>query len=398
MFPLRTRTENEEETLIGRPDISNFIVLPTFAVEIIEMLDGGQTIGEVEAVFEERFGEPVDVYSFAQDLISDYQFVHTVDGEVVNEQVVQEDHLSWVSDRVGNFFFHPVAFALYVLVFLSGLVMCLFNRSYFPVYSDVFVSSSVTVSLVVAFASGWFFLGLHEFGHLAAARSLGVGSRLALSHRMMFMVAETRMSNIVLVEPKRRYRAYFAGMGWDAALLGIGIWLQYGHDAGWWTLSAGFLAFVRMVNLSWMMALAFQFQFFMQTDIYYVFTTKFNCKNLMENTKLALRRLYRPWTEAEQEEWDGVSENEKRVISWYKWFFVIGAVWAVVMFCLFTLRQAIEFISRVYADMSKHDVLSWPFLDGVLLILITLVPFCVVVWSWVRTWRARRAERAEAIF
>ncbi|MGE5704932.1 MAG: PqqD family protein, partial [Clostridia bacterium] len=47
MHPLDSRLENEEEVLIGRSDISNFIILPTFAVDIIELLDSGWSIERV---------------------------------------------------------------------------------------------------------------------------------------------------------------------------------------------------------------------------------------------------------------------------------------------------------------------------------------------------------------
>ncbi|PFR59498.1 hypothetical protein COK29_29740, partial [Bacillus cereus] len=62
---------------------------------------------------------------------------------------------------------------------------------------------------------------------LISARSLKIGSRIGLSHRLVFMVAETDMSNIVLIPPQKRFRAYLAGMAWDGALLGIGIWVQF---------------------------------------------------------------------------------------------------------------------------------------------------------------------------
>lgn len=386
---LRSRPENEEETLIGRPDISNYIVLPNIGIEIIERLQSGQPIFEIEAIFEERFGEPVDVLSFVQDLIYDYQFIHKVDGAVVNEKTEWKDHLPFLTERLGNFFFNRFAFALYALLFFSGLVAAVVRTEYFPVYSDIFLSSSVTVSLVTAFLAGWFFLFLHEIAHLMAARSLGIGSRIGLSHRLVFMVAETNMSNIVLLPPQKRYRAFLAGMAWDGALFGVGVWLQVLHGAGWLALPEIVIAFLRMINLSFLLGLGFQFLFFMQTDVYYVFTARFNCKNLIHNTRLYLRGLRNRLDEAQQQEWEGVEEKEKRVIRWYAWFYLIGMVWALFLFSSVTLRQAADFISKTYDSMAGHPVHSWPFLDGVLLIALTLVPFSIVVWSWIRTWRER---------
>ncbi|HEU4963740.1 MAG TPA: PqqD family protein [Bacilli bacterium] len=393
MHPLQSRKESDDEILIGRPDLSNYIILPEIGVEIIEMLDGGQSIEQVEQEMEERFGEPVDVLSFAQDLVVDYQFVHTVDGETVNPSVERKDHFPWITERVGQFFFNKIAYVIYALVFLSGLGLTIWHGSLFPVYSDIFISSSVTVSLVSAFVVGWLFLFLHELAHLMAARSLGIGSRLGLSHRLVFMVAETNMSNIVTVEPKRRHRAFLAGMAWDATFFGIGVWLQFAHDLGWFALPVTVLAVIKMINVTLLMSMAFQFMFFMQTDMYYVFAALFNCNNLLANTRLYLRKFYRKHTPEEAEEWESVAMREKKVIRWYAWFCVLGFLWAVAFFALYTLRQAIEFITRTVDEMVGHAVFSAAFLDGVLLILLTLVPFGIVVWSWIRTWNTRRAER-----
>lgn len=101
------------------------------------------------------------------------------------------------------------------------------NPSFIPRHTDVFVSTSVTISIITTTAIGWFLLYLHEFGHLLAAKSIGIKSRIGLGHRLVFPVAETDMSNIVLLPHKRRYRALLAGMAWDGALFGIGVILLF---------------------------------------------------------------------------------------------------------------------------------------------------------------------------
>ncbi|WP_139491194.1 PqqD family protein [Brevibacillus dissolubilis] len=396
MLPLRHRQENDEETLIGRPDISNFIVLPTFAVEIIEMLDEGKTIGEVAQIMEERFGEPVDVADFVRDLITEYQFVHSVDGVVYNTAEEIKDHFPWISEGLGNFLFNRYAYMLYGAVGVSGAGIILATGKYFPLYSDIFVSSSLTVSALAAIFLGWFFLFLHEMAHLMAARSLGIGSRIGLSHRMFFPVAETNMSNIVLVDPARRYRAYFAGMAWDASFMSVGIWALFAHDLGWWSLSADTLGLIKILNLTFFYGIAFQFMFFMKTDIYYAFTTKYSCNNLLDNTTLYLRKFYRKWSEAEAEEWEGISENEKKVVGWYWLVYLVGFVWAIYYFIAFNVRQFIDFAVLMWMGTRGQPLLSWAVFDGVLLTTLALVPFGILCWSWLRTWKERRANQNRA--
>ncbi|AUM63440.1 hypothetical protein C0R09_02140 [Brevibacillus laterosporus] len=384
MHPLQKRQVNEEETIIGRPDKSEYIILPTFAVEIIEMLDQGQTITQVAEEMEKRFGEPVDVRDFALDLINEYQFVYTVDGVVVNEKEIRVDHLPWISERVGKVLFNKCTFSFSIACFLSAVTLLFVHHEYFPVFTDIFSSASLTASLLLAVVVNYLFLFIHETAHLTAVRSLGVGSRIGFSHRLFFPVAETNMSDIVLVEPNKRYTAYLAGMAGDALFFSMGVWLLYANDVGVILLSDFLLSFIKLMNLNFLMALGFQFMFFMRTDIYYVFTTFFGCNNLFDNTQLFLRKFYRKWTPDEQETWDSVDMREKKVIRWYSIFFLLGFCFALYFFFNFFLLQSIEIIRRIMTDFLQYPILSWQFVDGILLLLLTLLPFGIVIWSWNR--------------
>ncbi|WPS88216.1 PqqD family protein [Brevibacillus halotolerans] len=384
MHPLQKRQVNEEETIIGRPDKSEYIMLPTFAVEIIEMLDQGQTIIQVAEEMEKRFGEPVDVRDFALDLVNEYQFVYTVDGVVVNEKEIRVDHLPWISERVGKVLFNKFTFSFSIACFLSAVTLLLVHHEYFPVFTDIFSSPSLTTSLLLAVVVNYLFLFIHETAHLTAVRSLGVGSRIGFSHRLFFPVAETNMSDIVLVEPNKRYTAYLAGMAGDALFFSMGVWLLYANDVGVILLSDFLLPFIKLMNLNFLMALGFQFMFFMRTDIYYVFTTFFGCNNLFDNTQLFLRKFYRKWTPDEQETWDSVDMREKKVIRWYSIFFLLGFCFALYFFFNFFLLQSIEIIRRITTDFLQYPILSWQFVDGILLLLLTLLPFGIVIWSWNR--------------
>ncbi|CCF16223.1 putative membrane protein [Brevibacillus laterosporus GI-9] len=384
MHPLQKRQVNEEETIIGRPDKSEYIMLPTFAVEIIEMLDQGQSITQVAEEMEKRFGEPVDVRDFALDLINEYQFVYTVDGVVVNEKEIRVDHLPWISEHVGKVLFNKCTFSFSIACFLSAVTLLLVHHEYFPVFTDIFSSASLTASLLLAVVVNYLFLFIHETAHLTAVRSLGVGSRIGFSHRLFFPVAETNMSDIVLVEPNKRYTAYLAGMAGDALFFSMGVWLLYANDVGVILLSDFLLSFIKLMNLNFLMALGFQFMFFMRTDIYYVFTTFFGCNNLFDNTQLFLRKFYRKWTPDEQETWDSVDMREKKVIRWYSIFFLLGFCFALYFFFNFFLLQSIEIIRRITTDFLQYPILSWQFVDGILLLLLTLLPFGIVIWSWNR--------------
>lgn len=395
MHPLASRPEDDEEVLIGRTDISNFIVLPTIGVDIIELLDSGKTIGEVEAIMEERMGEHVDVLDFAQDLVSEYQFVYKVDGTVVNEKVTQGGHLTWIRPGFSKLLLNRYTMAVALVIFLTGWGLIISEPDLFPVPDDFFISSSsFTLSLVIATLLSWTQLFIHELCHLIGARSLGVSSRIGLSHRLVFVVAETNMSNIVLLPRQKRYKPLLAGMAFDGALFGIVVMLLWLNSFGYIELSPLLISILTYLKLNCLFVLAFQMMFFMETDIYYVFTTAFQCNNLLHNTRLQVMKFFRlakPW---HLEELEQIDPREKKIMSWYVWFYIIGALLAIGFFIAFILPVTLTFIAGTVESLFEHELFSLAFFDGLLILIIGAFPLGILLWSWTRSWMNRRSQSA----
>lgn len=392
MHNLSSKAENNMETIIGRPDLANYIILPNFAIEIIELLDEGKSILEVETFMEKKLGEPVDVLDFAQDLVVEYRFVHIVDGKEVNPVVKIRESLSWISEKWGNFLFNRYSYIIYFALFVLGIsIVCVYPK-FFPRYDDVFVSNSLSFSFILTFILGWLFLFIHELAHLIAARSLGIGSKISFSHRLVFPVAETDMSNIVTTPRNLRYRAYLAGIGWDMSFFGLVIIIQYLNSAELIYFSDTIITYLRLIALTAFLRIAWQFMFFMRTDIYYVITNYYKCNNLIENTVFYLRNRFRKDVLNHSEEWELVNEHEKKVTRWYAWFYVFGVIPTIVLFVFFTIPQLYMYIFGVIKNMKEHPVFSTPFIDGIILIILTLIPMAILLNSWYRTYRERKVE------
>ncbi|MFD2444153.1 PqqD family protein [Bacillus sp. CGMCC 1.16607] len=387
MHRLKSRIEDDDEVVIGRVDTGEYILLPKIGIEIIDLLDEGKSIGEVKHIIEERYCEEVDVLDFAKDLIMDYKFAYMLDGIIVNEQDKTKDHLAWIPGKVGDYLFGKMGYMIYIVIILSCLFpLVLSEGMVYPHYSDIFITSYSSINILLTVSISWFFLGIHEIAHLISAKSLGIGSRIRLSHRLFFMVAETNMSNIVLVEPKKRYRAFLAGMALDGMFLSIVFWIQYLHEIGLFSLLPTTLSIFKLLGYIFFMGLSFQFMFFMQTDIYYTITTFLRCNNLIVNTRLFLMmKVKKKLTLHQQSEWEGVSLKEKKVIKWYSWVYVLGISWAIIFFLSYTFPQLIEFYSNSFRSVFKFPFQLWFFIDGIFYLTITSIPFVVVIWSWMRT-------------
>ncbi|MGM7721180.1 PqqD family protein [Metabacillus sp. Hm71] len=395
MHHLQQRPENEEEVLIGRPDIGQYIILPLIAIDIIALLNEGRTIGEVEKIASDRMGEFVDVLDFTKDLVSEYQLVHQIDGKVVNEKLELKGHFSWISQRTSQFFLNPLTFAFLTAAFVFGLLVCIWNSKYIPVYSDFFLSSSLVSSLAAGMILSWVLLFLHELAHLMASRSVGVPSRIGISHRLVFLVAETDMSNIILLPAKKRYKPIFAGMAVDGGMFGIGVLLLLLHDVGFLALPSAVIMLIKFCNLNALFSLAFQLMFFMETDVYYAFTTKFKCKNLLHNSRLYIRKCLNLMKEHQLEEWEYIDKDEKKIVKGYSWFYLIGVCWAIAFFLFYVLPLTFTFVSDAIVQTFNSEMISWNFFDGIIILLLSLIEFALLIWSWIKKYQNSRFEKGK---
>ncbi|MGM7681341.1 PqqD family protein [Cytobacillus sp. Hm23] len=397
MHKLSHRPEGEDEILIGRPDVSDFIILPSVALDIIESLDSGLTIGQVKKEIEDRLGEEVDVLDFVNDLIHEYKFVYTLNGNVVNEPVEHKILFPWLNKRLSKLLFNNWSFVLYFVLSLLGIVAIILNPTLFPVYSDMFFSESYTVSIIVTTLVAWVFVLVHELAHLMAARSSGVESQISISHRLVFLVVETDMSNIVLLEKKERYKALLAGLAWDGSFFGIGTFMLYLNNSGLLNLTVATSSIIKMITLVLILKIAFQFLFFMKTDIYYIFTNRFNCKNLLHHTGLYLYRLVKSFNEQQKHEWEMVEEHERKIIKWYAWFYVAGYIWAVSLFIVYALPQTYTIVTGTVNNISNLSFRSSDFWDGIILLVITLVPLSLLIRSWLKELKQRRSNNVSNV-
>lgn len=388
MHELAFHKENETEVTIGRTETGTFIVLPNIGHETIEYLQQGKTIGETEQILYQKYAEPIDVSAFVDELIHDYKFVYRLDGIVVNKNVQVKEHFAWIPAKTGRIFFNPLSYLIYFAILLSAACIVIIHPKYIPSYRDFLLASSIPLNVVLSIIAAWFFLFLHEFAHLIAARSLGVKCRIGLGHRLIFPVAETDMSGIVLVSRNKRYGAYTAGMCWDIVFLSSGIWLVWLHDLNLIVFTESVLNMIRLINCHLTALILFQFLFFMKTDLYYVFTNYFHSPNLLEHTFLYFKRFFIKNTDL-TEQWDEITRREKLIIYGFSWFYMVGVLLTAAILILFQIPNLYRSLTDTIIQISRTSLLSWSFATGMLLIIICLLPNAILVWSWLKSIKRR---------
>src|SRR3982751_5091343 len=212
-----TRQLQGAEIVVGRPDIGAFFAVPAYAVELLDALAQGKTVGEAQDLHREQYGESPDLPEFL-DLLERKGIVRPKTRAVTipaSPRAViakaRRYHFQQISPATAQrLFSRPVLLVYRVLIALALGAVAVNpallpdrNALYFPEHRFFYALSLVIIGCSAVF--------LHEMGHLLAAKALGVNARLSISHRLWMIVAETDLTGLWSVPKHKRYFPMIAG-------------------------------------------------------------------------------------------------------------------------------------------------------------------------------------------
>jgi hypothetical protein len=319
-----------EEVVVGRPDTGSFAVLPADGAELLHQLFEGMPPEQAAEWYENTFGEAVDIADFL-DSLADLGFLRS---DEESSAVPAKPRFQ----RLGQILFAPPAWLTYGFVVIWWAWTVAQHHDLRPVASQVFFTSSlVVVQLTIVAAQAPLTL-LHESFHVLAGQRLGLSSTLKVSNRWANVVFETRSNGLFSVPRRRRYLPFLAGMLMDVLLLAALDLLANSirEPSGVLSLPGRLsvaLAFTLVVRIAW------QFQFFLRTDLYFVLATALNCYDLHDASKALMknrisRLLGRTTRLIDESQW---TEHDKRVGNLYGWFLLIGAATVIGVTCLVSI-------------------------------------------------------------
>jgi len=329
-----SRQQEGEETVIGNPETGVFLAVPQEVVEMLDLLALGKTSGEVSDLYLERTGETPDL----DDLLGFLETKGLVrpkgpeDLERQKPQVpgrARKFHFGEFPQSLARFIFsvHVLAFEAVLAAVAVGLILR--DPSLMPVPLDMVFNTQRAWSwtLLTAFTYGAIFA--HELAHLVAARAVGVKSRIRISHRLWFLVAETDLTGLWSVPKNQRYLPMLAGIIIDATVTSVLILLLFAARQGVFTFSALTLHLLRAMFFTNLMRIFWEFFLFVRTDIYFVAATFLNCKNLMMDTQAFLQnQVARVLPRVHPVDQSGIPPAERRAIRAYAALFLAGRAWA----------------------------------------------------------------------
>lgn len=354
-----------DDVVIGRRDIDSYGVFPEDGAELLRQLESGRPPNDAARWYEDTYGETVDMDSFLETL-AELEFLR--DGETVAMPDVPV--VRW--QRLGQALFSPFAFVLYAALVLAATVAALSDPSLSPRPSNVFFTSSLVAVELTVVLGQLPLSALHELAHLLAGRRLGLASRIRLSNRFYFVVFETALDGLVSVPRGKRYLPMLAGMGADVvamATLTIAAALTRG-EGGAPTLISGVclaLAFSTLPRIAW------QFYFFLQTDVYHLASTVLGCIDLHTTarqwlTNRAYRLLGRHDRLVDEDRWH---PRDRRAARWYAPLMLAGYAIAVGMAVVVAIPIAWRLFSSAIMALVSDDVPASSFWDAAGLFALT---------------------------
>lgn len=408
LLPLTYLAEGDEVT-VGCAAANSYAVLPADGAALLRRLGEGSTLGKAGDWYQETYGEPVDLAEFIEAIV-DLGFVDTAyqaaghpsadhpsaDYPSTGHASAAPSPVRWA--RLGRVVFSPLSGLCLLALAALTVASMVRHPDLVPGNDDLFFTRYMSVMELVTFLGQFPLLLLHESFHALAGRRLGLASRLSIGRRLYYVVFLTEMDGLVTVPRRKRYVPMLAGMTADLLVIMI---LTLSADAtrradGSLSLAGGILlalSYTTVLRLLW------QFFFYIETDLYYVFVTVLGCVDLQATARGVLRNRWHRLRRKPQRMTDPAvwHPRDRSVARWYSWLLLAGWTFSFASLGVIVIPVAVRVLSKVGSrldDPSAQTVSG--LLDSVVFLSLNLAQLCFALWLAVRAHRSRRAAGTAA--
>jgi hypothetical protein len=374
------------DVLVGRADTESYALLPVDGAALLEQMANGMSPESAAGWYAETYGQPIDLSEFVADL-DELGFLRHDEPATAPAAPVR---LRWL----GRALLSRAALCCYAAVVCCAVVMMVRHPLLRPHADQVFFTRSLLLVQVLVLFGQVPWMLLHESFHVLAGRRLGLPSTVGMGTRLhVFVVVETRMNGLLGVPRGKRYLPYLAGMIADlVAVSGLELIAYTLRDgAGGFTLGgriAQAMAFPILVRF------AYQFQLFLQTDVYFVVAAALGCHDLHAATRAIVLNWVRRLTgrSGRLEDLGQWSERDQRVAGCYAPFFAAGVAVLLGMWLLALLPVLFGVIRLSVRGLSApiHQPLFW---DTALFLAINAAQFGFYFYLTGRNYLRHRRTR-----
>jgi len=378
-----TRQREGEDVIIGCTETGGFLAVDPEAVELLEQLGQGSSVGEVSDRYQATYGEAPDLDHFLS-LLETKGFI---------EPQVEDDGASTLRQRprpryhfcnfpqalAQRLFSRPVLACCLLLIALA-LGAVIRYPTLMPVAHDLYFPDRRALSWTILMATAYATVFVHELAHLIAARAVGINSRMGISNRLWYVVAETDLTGLWAVPKRQRYMPMLAGMLTDTVSAALLVLLLLAAQQEWLAFPSLCVRLLRAVSFTYLMRIMWQFFFFVRTDLYYVVAALFNCRNLLGDTEDFLRnQLARAIPSIRPVDQSGIPASERRMIRAYAVLWAAGRIWAPSLLWLITVPLSLTYLRNLVGVFRVgYSANPSDFIDAVVLANYFLVPLSLI--------------------
>lgn len=348
LHPLTYLDEGEEVT-VGRADIDSYGLFPPDGAALLRRLETGESPNAAARWYTEQYSEQVDMLEFIE-VLEELELLVKAGEDVV----VRTGPVRW--QRLGRAVFSPVAWVLYGLLVAAAVAAMIRTPALLPHYQNLFFTHGSLVVLTLGIFLGqapWILM--HEAAHALAGRRLGLNSTLAINRRFYYVVFETALDGLVTVPRRKRYLPMLAGMILDVLVvcaLTLGAYALHGSTGAVGLIGRLMLsmAFTVILRIAW------QFYFFLRTDLYFLAITVLGCNDLQATARLVLRnRLMRVLRRPDKMvDPSTFRDRDRQVADWYSWLMMAGYVVLTVIVLTTAIPSGIKVTEMAVHKLGSH--------------------------------------------
>lgn len=392
---------DQDGFIVGRPETNTFLALPEEGVRLLSWLQAGKTIAETNALYQHTYGENPDLEDFVEAM-TESGLVRLPEVEPsqaegtdvplakpaasMQPQLVQY-HMTWLSESLARKIFSRTALLFYALLAASAITLIAVKPGVFPSRSDFVFKQNTALWFICFLLFQLTTVMIHEIGHLAAARSKGVKARFGFGNRMWIIVAETDLTGIWSIPKRDRMLPLLGGPLVDVVILSFGTFLLFGFETNAIVWTPQLEQFARGMYLFICFRLVWQCYFFVRTDFYYVFTTTFECKDLLNDTQNfvmnKIKRLTGIGTPVDQ---SAIGAREMKYIKLYSWIWFVGrslAIFVLIFYISPILWSYAVMFYNSFTGLSEGNLA--PAVDSMVVIGISMAIYGIGFVMWGRS-------------
>lgn len=308
---------NQETVLLNNGE--DTLEVPEIIKHLIPKFDGEHDVKTITEEFEKEYGVEIDVEDFINQL-KENDFLQD-----------KNRYLSPINITIGKLynklFLSKKFFLLEIIFFVISFYLVCKNVSNYFNFNYLFLSNNLTISVFIYFFLVWGLVLEHELCHYYSSAGFKIPAIISLGSRLQFLVVQTTILNPYALRKKQRVEVYITGILTDlfiCELCTIFIFLNINNQLN---------DLLRCILYIKSTAIIWQFLIYMKTDVYYIVTTMFNEKNLMQEAQLYLKNK---------------NKSTKRIVKNYSYLLISGRLISFIYFSSFQLPLILISVKKIY--------------------------------------------------